>query len=86
MKCPVKNVFDEPPLITTDGVQIALTSASVASENFEPFIYIIVDTLKVVFGDVDVDENDVPLEYSTPFLNMAIYPLVILGRHTVASK
>jgi hypothetical protein len=39
---------------------------------------------KVVSGDVDVDEKDVPREYSTASLKIAIYPLVILGRQTVA--
>jgi hypothetical protein len=43
-----------------------------------------VDIDNVVLGDVDVDENDVPREYSTPSLKIAIYPLVILGRQTVA--
>jgi hypothetical protein len=43
-----------------------------------------VDTVSVVSADVVFEENDEPREYSTPFLKIAMYPLVIFGRHTVA--
>jgi hypothetical protein len=43
-----------------------------------------VDNVRVVSGEVVLKEKDVPREYSTPFLKIAIYPLVIFGRHTTA--
>lgn len=51
---------------------MTLTSASVASEpTKDPLKYITVDIERVVSGDVVVDENGVPLEYSTSLLKIA---------------
>jgi hypothetical protein len=58
--------------MTTEGVHITLTSASLKS-NAPPFIYMKVEIDKVVSGDVDVEEKDVLREYSTPSLKIAIY-------------
>jgi hypothetical protein len=76
----VKKVSDWFSEMTTEGEHITLTSASLKSNATPPFKYMTVEIDKVVSGDVDVDEKDVPREYSNPSLNIAIY----LGRQTVA--
>jgi Na+-transporting methylmalonyl-CoA/oxaloacetate decarboxylase gamma subunit len=74
----LKYVFDIEPLITVEGLHITFILIS----SLVPFTYIIVEIVSVVSTEVVDEEKEEPRENSTLFLKIAIYPLVIFGKHT----